>query len=251
MLVRKFPRRSVFILLLATLTLAACGAGATPAPTVDINAINTAAHATAMAQISAQLTQTALAAPTNTSLPTDTPLSLATSALPTAAAGASPTGGVTGALPTLSFNTTPGTNTTPAAGFTPLSGTPVAPAGPTASLGDACNNSIYIADVTYPDNAVIKPGINFEKIWRVQNTGSCTWDDGYKLVFIAGDKALDPTNFEFTRSEDFVSGGETADIGVDLTAPLAEGTYSATWRMQSDNGAFFGTLLTVIVEVKK
>jgi hypothetical protein len=245
MLVRKFPRRTLLILLAATLTLAACNVGATPAPTVDVNAINTAAVATAMGQISAQLTQTALAAPTNTPLPTDTPLSLSTVALPTA--GASPTGGVSGALPTLSFNTTPGT--TPIAGFTPIS-SPAAPAS-TVSLGDSCNNNIYIADVTYPDNSEIKPGINFEKIWRVQNTGTCTWDDGYKLVFIGGDRAIDPVDFEFTRSADFVSGGETADIGVDLTAPLADGTYQGTWRMQSDTGVFFGTPLTVVIVVKE
>lgn len=245
MLVRKFPRRTLLLLLAATLPLAACNVGSTPAPTVDVNAINTAAVATAMGQISAQLTQTALAAPTNTPPPTDTPLSLATVALPTA--GASPTGGVSGALPTLSFNNTPGT--TPIAGFTPLS-SPAAPAS-TVSLGDSCNNNIYIADVTYPDNSEIKPGINFEKIWRVQNTGTCTWDDGYKLVFIGGDRALDPVDFAFTRSADFVSGGETADIGVDLTSPLAEGTYTGTWRMQSDTGVFFGTPLTVVIVVKK
>lgn len=250
MLVRKFPRRTLLILLTATLALAACNVGATPAPTVDVNAINTAAVATAMGQISAQLTQTALAAPTNTPAATDTPLSLVTSVvpgLPTTAAGASPTAG---GLPTLSFNTTPGENTTPLAGFTPA-GTSVVPAGPTTSLGDACNNSAFIADVTYEDGTVIKPGINFEKIWRVQNTGTCTWDDGYKLVFIAGDKALDPYNFEFKRSEDFVAGGETADLGIDLTSPLKAGSYSATWRMQSDTGVFFGTLLTVVIEVKK
>ncbi len=247
MLVRKFPRPTLLLLLAATLTLAACNVGATPAPTVDVNAINTAAVATAMGQISAQLTQTALAAPTNTPPPTDTPLSLSTVALPTTAAGASPTGGVQGALPTLSFNTTPGT--TPIAGFTPIS-SPAAPAS-TVSLGDSCNNNIYIADVTYPDNSEIKPGINFEKIWRVQNTGTCTWDDGYKLVFIGGDRDIDPVDFEFTRSADFVSGGETADIGVDLTSPLAEGTYQGTWRMQSDTGVFFGTPLTVVIVVKK
>lgn len=244
--VRKLPQRPLYTLLITTLTLAACNVGAAPAPTVDVNAINTAAHATAMAQISAQLTQTALAAPSNTPLPTDTPLSLASPALP-ATAGPSPTGGASTGLPTLSFNTTP--NTTPLAGFTPAS-SPAAPVS-TVPQGDACNNSVYIADVTYPDNAEIKPGINFEKIWRVQNTGTCTWDEGYKLVFVAGDKALDPPTFEFKNAADFVAGGETADVGVDLTAPLKEGTYSATWRMQSDTGVFFGTLLTVVIVVKK
>jgi hypothetical protein len=247
MLVRNFPRRILLIMLTATLTLAACNVGATPAPTVDVNAINTAAVATAMGQISAQLTQTALVAPTNSPPPTVSPLPLVTSALPTATGGVAPTAGVSGALPTLSFNTTP--NTTQVAGFTPLA-TSAAPVS-TAVLGDSCNNSAYVADVTYPDNTVVKPGTNFEKVWRVQNTGTCLWDDGYKLVFIAGDRALDPYTFEFKDSADFVSGGETADLGIDLTAPNAEGTYTATWRMQSDNGAFFGTLLTVVIVVQK
>ena len=243
--VRKSPRRTLLILLTAALTLAACNVGATPAPTVDVNAINTAANATAMAQISAQLTQTALAAPTNTPLPTDTPLSLATVALPTA--GPSPTGGVPGALPTLSFNTTP--NTTPLPGFTPLS-TSVAPVN-TVSFGDGCNNLAYVADATYPDNSEIKPGKNFEKKWTVKNTGTCTWDEGYKLVFIGGDRDLDPTSFEFKNKEDFVAAGETADIGVDLTSPLKEGSYGGTWRMQSDAGVYFGEYLTVLIVVKK
>jgi len=247
MLVRNFPRRTLLIVLTATLTLAACNVGATPAPTVDVNAINTAAVATAMGQISAQLTMTALAAPTNTPPPTVSPLPLVTSALPTTSGGAAPTAGVAGTLPTLSFNNTP--NTTVVAGFTPL-GTSVAPVS-TAVLGDSCNNSAYIADVTYPDNTVVRPGTDFNKVWRVQNTGTCLWDDGYKLAFIAGDRALDPVSFEFTDSADFVSGGETADLGVDLTAPLAEGTYSATWRMQSDSGVYFGTMLTVVIVVKK
>src|ERR1044071_2366390 len=110
MLVRKFPRPTLLILLTAALSLAACNVGATPAPTVDVNAINTAAVATAMGQISAQLTQTALVAPTNTPLPTDTPLSLVTApALPTTSVGgATPIGGTPG-IPTLSFNSTPNT----------------------------------------------------------------------------------------------------------------------------------------------
>ncbi len=247
MLVRKFPRRALLVLVTTALTLAACG-GATPAPTVDVNAINTAAVATAMGQISAQLTQTALAAPTNTPSPTNTALPLATLALPTGDGAASVTPG--GALPTLSFNTTPGTNTTPLAGFTPISGSPIAPVNTSAPQGDACHNSAWVADVTIPDNAVLNPGADFEKIWRVQNTGTCTWDEGYTLVFFAGDQALDPENFEIERSEDFVAGGETADIGVDLTAPTTPGTYSATWRMQTDAGVFFGEYLTVVIEVR-
>lgn len=247
MLVRKFPRQSVLILLIATLALAACGGGATPAPTVDINAINTAAHATAMGQISAQLTQTALAAPTNTPALTDTPLSLATLSLPTA--GASPTGGVSGALPTLSFNNTPSTNTTPLAGLTPLS-SPIAPVSSPVQ-GDTCHNSAYVSDVTIPDDTVLRPGADFDKTWRLQNTGSCVWDDGYQLVFVSGDRALDPANYVIDEASEFVDSGETADMTVRLTAPLDDGTYTANYRMQTDTGVFFGETIYVRIKVQE
>jgi hypothetical protein len=240
MLVRIFPRGILFMLLITTLTLAACNVGATPAPTVDVNAINTAAVATAMGQISAQLTQTALAVPSNTPTPTNTALALSTSALPTTGAGTAATAG----LPTLSFNTTP--NTTPIAGFTPISGSPAAPVNPV----DTCNNSAYISDVTIPDGTVLRPGADFVKTWRVQNTGTCAWDEGYKLVFIAGDRALDPVSFEITSADDFVAAGATDDLSIDLTAPEAEGSYTATWQMQTDTGAYFGTPLTVVIEVQ-
>ncbi|HSL27923.1 MAG TPA: NBR1-Ig-like domain-containing protein [Anaerolineales bacterium] len=255
MLVRKTPRQLLFILLTAALTLAACNAGATPAPTVDVNAINTAAFETAAAQIAAQQTQTALAAPSNTPPPTNTALSLSTAALPTAGTpgAASPTAG-SGALPTVSFNVTP--NTTPLAGFTAVVGSPVAPAA-TVSLGDACNNNIFVADVTIPDGTIFnddagrggRPGDEFQKVWRVQNTGSCTWDEGYTLAFVGGSSALNPKSVVFDSADDFVAAGATADLGVNLTAPLQPGDYTATWRMQSDNGTFFGTPLTVVIKV--
>jgi hypothetical protein len=254
MLVRKSLQRISFILLTAALALAACNVGAAPAPTTDVNAINTAALATAMAQISAQGTQTALAAPTSTSLPTNTSAAVVTFAAATAA-GASPTGNTgTGALPTISFNSTPVTNstnanTTPLAGFTPLATS--AGIAATASLGDACNNSAFEGDVTVPDGSVMKPGQDFVKTWKIRNTGSCTWDEGFALVFIGGDRKIDPYDFKFKNSSDFVAPGEAIDISINLTAPLAEGKYQGTWRMQNDKGFYFGTLLSVYFEVKK
>ena len=241
MLVRTFPRWTLFMLLVSALILAACNVGATPAPTVDLNAINTAAVATAMGQISAQLTQTALAAPTNSPPPTNTALALSTSALPTAGAGTAVTPGAAGALPTLSFNTTPGTNPTLAAGFTPISGSPAAPVAPVST----CNSSAFVADVTVPDDTVFNPGDDFDKTWRIQNTGTCSWDEGYNLVFVSGDRSLDPTSAAVT---DVVASGATVDLTVDLTAPSDEGTYTANYQMQSDAGEYFG--VTVYVRIK-
>lgn len=242
MFFRKSLRQAMFLFTTAALVLTACTMGATPAPTVDVNAINTAAVATAMGQLSAQFTQTAAAAPTATAMPTDTAAALP-SLLPT----------TSGALPTVSFNTntTPvAGNTTPLAGFTPFSTVPPA-AGPTSALGDSCNNSSFQGDVTIPDGSVLKPGEDFQKTWALKNTGSCTWDEGYALVYIGGSKPdLDPYTLEFKKKSDFVASGTTVNISVNLTAPCTPGKYEGTWRMRSDSGYYFGTALSVYIEVK-
>lgn len=246
MFVRTSLRQAVFTLLSSALVLTACNMGATPAPTVDVNAINTAAVETAMGQLSAQFTQTALAAPSATPMSTNTAVALPSLSLPTSGVG-SPAPTTSGALPTVSFNSTP---STPLAGFTPLA-SPAAPSGPTASLGDACNNNVFEGDITIPDGTILKPGEDFVKTWQVRNTGTCTWDEGYVLVFIGGDRALDPVNYEFKRASDFVAAGTSVQLSVPLTAPLNPGSYQATWRMQSDSGYYFGTPLTVIIEVRR
>jgi hypothetical protein len=225
-------KTKLIIITLMFVSLTACTFGATPAPTVDVNAINTAAVETAMGQLSAQFTQTALAAPSATSLPTNTAVGV-----PTA----------TNSPPTVSFNSTP--NATLLPGFTPLA-SPLPPSGPTSSLGDECNNNVFEADVTIPDGTILEPGEDFVKSWAIRNTGSCTWDDGYALVFIGGDREIDPVDIEFRRASDFVGPGEGVNISVPLTAPVAEGEYIGTWRMRSDSGYYFGTPLTVVFEVR-
>lgn len=248
MFVRKSMRPALFTLVIAALFVTSCTMGATPVPTVDVNAINTAAVATAMGQLSAQFTQTAQAAPTSTTLPTNTAITLPT--FPPAGDG-QPT--VAGALPTISFNTTPSGNVTPLAGFTALPTQAVSGGAPTAALGDACNNSSFEGDITIPDGTVIKPGTNFQKVWGIKNTGTCTWDDGYSLVYIAGSTGdnLDPVNFPITKNSDFVAPGVTFNMAVNLTTPCKPGKYEGHWRMKSDSGYYFGTVLSVYVEVQE
>jgi long-subunit fatty acid transport protein len=231
---RKPTRLILLIILTAVLLLTSCNVGAAPAPTIDVNALSTALVGTTVAQLSVQLTQTALAAPTNTATPTATVTTLATSP-----------------LPTFSFVNTPvpGANT-PVTGLTPVVVLPTPQA--TAALGDACNNNVFEGDVTIPDGTILKPGINFVKQWAIRNTGNCTWDDGYALIYIAGTTPdLDPRNFQFKKPEDFVSPGESINIGIPLTTPCKPGKYEGHWRMQSDSGYYFGTILSVYVEVKE
>ncbi|HEY2982379.1 MAG TPA: NBR1-Ig-like domain-containing protein [Anaerolineales bacterium] len=215
--------RANAIVVLLAISLSACNIGATPAPTVDVNAIYTSAAETALADLSQKLTQTAQAAsptplPTNTSLPTNTPF--ATLAL------ATPFGGGT-----------------PLAGITPL-------ATPVGTLsGPLCNDSAFIADVTIPDGTQMNPGQDFEKIWAIQNSGTCTWDEGYMLVFASGDD-LDGYTIEIKKAADFVDPGETINFKMNLTASLQKREYTGCWRMKDDGGYFFGTYLCVNIVVQ-
>jgi hypothetical protein len=192
---RKFPRHILIILLTTAVTLTACNVGAAPSPTLDVNAINTAIVGTTIAQFSDQFTQTALAAPpTNSPAPTDTPIPLATLDLPTSDPNA---------LPTFALE-----SPTAGAGFTQLP-SPV-PAGATQATGDACNNNVFEADITILDGSTVTGGDTMQKVWKVRNTGTCTWDEGYELIYIGG--TIDNDNmrdFEF-QSKDSVAPGEAA-----------------------------------------
>jgi hypothetical protein len=214
----------------AMLVLTACNIGATPAPTVDVNAVYTSAAQTLIADFSVKQTQTALAAPP-TPLPTNTPFPTFTN-LPT---GPLPLGTPLGLTP-LPTSSTPGV--TPITLFTPT------------SAGPLCNDAAYIADVTVPDGTVMKPGEDFEKTWALKNSGTCTWDEGYSLIFVAGDK-MDGYDLPIKTRNQFVDPGDTVNLTVLLTAHIAPGVYEGCWRMRDDKGYYFGTFLCYKIEVKK
>jgi hypothetical protein len=226
------------IVLVLALALTSCNIGATPQPTVDVGAIYTAAAQTAIADLSQQMTATALAA-------SPTPQPTATLPPPTA-------------TNTLAANTTPFA-TFPVGNFTPVGNitpggifTPIASVAPPAatSTGPLCDNSAFVADITVPDGTVMQPGEDFEKIWRLKNTGTCTWDEGYQLAFAWGDP-LDGVPFTIKKKSDFVLPGATADFGINMTAHLAPGEYSGCWRMKNDRGTFFGAVVCVSIKVVK
>jgi len=246
---RKSPRRTLLILLTTTLTLAACNVGATPAPTIDVNAINTAALGTAMAQISAQQTMTALAAPSATSLPTSMPVSLATVALPTTA-GALPATNAGGALPPVSFNTT--SNTTPLAGFTSVAGSPIAPtSGGIGNTAAGCNDGAFVGE-TLPDKSVVSAGKNFTKAWEIRNTGTCAWDEAYVFAFQPdlSSSGIEGYDIRINDSDEVTKPKHTQSFIVKLTAPTTPGEYKGYWKLKTDDGTYFGPLVYFDIVVK-
>lgn len=92
-------------------------------------------------------------------------------------------------------------------------------------------------DVTVPDDTQMKPGENFTKTWRLQNTGTCTWTRAYSLAVFSGDAMNAPTSVPMPSE---VAPGASVDISVDLTAPATAGTYQGNWKLRNQDGAWFG-----------
>lgn len=155
---------------------------------------------------------------------------LQTEAAKTIPAEASPT-------PTMLLPTqTPYPSATPLPSLTPLpSFTPIPPLPTATSI--PCDQAGFVADVTIPDGTVVAPGMSFTKIWRIKNTGSCTWTTGYSLVFSSGERMGGASPQPLSAN---VKPGETIDVSVTLTAPTSEGKYRSSWKLRSASGVEFG-----------
>jgi hypothetical protein len=234
-------KKLLLLVAIFTLALSACSSKTEtePQPTeVNPEAVFTSAAETVVAKI----TETAMAFSPTPAPPTETPTRTPTATL-------------------VDLNQTPiiipnGEGTATATllpgfpTFTPGAPTVAPTATPNLSGGPACDEMTYGSpvDVTIPDGTTMEPGEDFYKIWRIYNTGSCTWDDGYQLVVVSGAVSLDAPNPAWAVTKD-IPPGEVVDIGVKLTAPLASGKYQNCFIMQNDRGVYFGGVLCVDIEV--
>jgi len=105
-----------------------------------------------------------------------------------------------------------------------------------------CNRASFVSE-TIPDGTKLNAGESFTKSWRLKNTGTCTWNSNYKLVFVDGNQMSGPNSVKLNG---FVKPGESVDILVDLKAPNKPGTYTGYWRLQSDDGSKFAQVYVKI-----
>lgn len=236
---------ALVLMILAALSSCTLGQVANPpSPTVDIAAIKTAAAATALVELTKIAGQ---ASPTTA--PTQTPTTAPSTQTPdaTQAANATPT--------LLSIATVGGLPATETPAVPPMAGTPgsVIPSLTplvVVNTGPTCLNSKFVADVSIPDGTVMKPGEKFTKIWRIQNTGTCSWDQGFGFIRWAGPD-LGASNIYFSNNDKPVGAGGIIDFYLEMRAPYQAGDYVAHWVMVSDSGKTFGGDFTVVIKVVK
>lgn len=87
--------------------------------------------------------------------------------------------------------------------------------------------AVLLEDVTIPDNTRVNAGEAFTKTWRFKNTGTCHWKD-YTINFLTGDRMGAPDSAPIP---DTLS-GSTVDVSLELTAPMADGSYSGYFTLK-------------------
>jgi hypothetical protein len=122
--------------------------------------------------------------------------------------------------------------------ITPMTLSTVTPGITPSATEDACNRAHFVDDITIPDGSSIFVNSTFDKTWRVQNVGTCTWTTSYALVPSSGDDLGAPAATNLTAS---VPPGGSIDITVTLKAPSTEGNYTQNFKLRSDSGVLFGT----------
>lgn len=209
------------LILIATVLVTACGGTNPPQggePTANVAAIRTSAAQTVVAQF----TLTAAAFTPTPAQPTeeateDTPASTPSTPQGTSTATVQPT--------------------QPLAQVTNDQGTIVA----------LCDSLEFVADVTVPDGTNMAPGQDFLKTWRVKNTGSCPWGEGYELVYADYANKMGGQPQPLTQ---VVQPGQEVEISVQFTAPNEIGEYLSAWQMANPRGVTFPEAIYVKVLVQ-
>jgi Ig-like domain from next to BRCA1 gene len=143
---------------------------------------------------------------------------------------------------------------TAAAQYTPppqptaLGDTPTSPNSQLLSSPSApCTNNLhFIQDVSYPDGSIVKAGDRIEKVWRVENNGTCNWDSQYRMRLVNGDQLGAPAELALYPARP----GTQADLRIVFIAPAESRLYLSTWQAYDANGLAFGDPFYIDISVQ-
>jgi hypothetical protein len=100
-----------------------------------------------------------------------------------------------------------------------------------------CSNGLsFIRDVTIPDGTVVNPGELLDKRWDVHNSGSCNWDQRYRVKLIAGPGMGMPVQQALIPA---LSGTEVT-IRMIFIAPEEPGNFRSAWQAYDPQDVPFG-----------
>jgi hypothetical protein len=200
---------TIILLTISALLIAACGQTAEAEPTVDPIVLLTQVAGTVQAELTAAAPEPTIAPP-----PTATPLPVPTQPLPS--------------LPT-------------------------APSGPPAANpavpGQTPDDAKWIADLESPDGTIFEPGDRFTRVFQIENTGTTTWNTGYRLIYLDGQPIMCDEEDMNIYLQQSVEPTNQVTFSLSVTAPDPHGTYTNWFRMINDEGELFGEAFKIEIVV--
>lgn len=117
----------------------------------------------------------------------------------------------------------------------------------------------FLSFTTTLENATAVPaGTTFTNRWRFKNTGTTTWGDGYRLVYVTDGTNSDPMmatiSFDLAdvAAPALVKPGESVEIALTMTAPEQFGrVYRSRWQLREPGDTAFGHLFAEITVVPR
>lgn len=127
---------------------------------------------------------------------------------------------------------------------------PTPTASPTATAvtptSAPCTNDLnFVQDITVPDGTSATPGEPVDKQWLVTNTGSCNWDERYRLKLISGDAMGASTEQALYPAR----AGTQTTLRIVFTAPQTTGNYASAWQAFAPDGTAFGQAVYMQINV--
>jgi hypothetical protein len=126
---------------------------------------------------------------------------------------------------------------TPSPGAAPNAEVLVVPTVVAPSPTPPCIDGLsYLQDLTVPDGSRVAPGQIIDKQWQVANSGTCNWDERYRLTLIGGDAmGAEPQQPLYPARA-----GTEGILRILFTAPATEGIYQCQWQAVNPDGLQFG-----------
>jgi hypothetical protein len=122
-----------------------------------------------------------------------------------------------------------------------FSATPLVSPTPPPTLTPTRDMPCLRANLEYlliPNNSRFPVEKTFTQMFRLKNTGTCTWNHSYELRFVQGDLLNAGAAIPITNTE--IPTWGYANVEVKMRAPGKPGHYKGYWMIKSDTGKLFG-----------
>lgn len=115
--------------------------------------------------------------------------------------------------------------------------TPADTPTPAPSATPSCTNDLaFVEDLSIPDGTLVRAGEVLDKGWLVENSGTCNWNETYRVKLVSGPDLGAPTEQALYPARS----GTQAILHILFTAPAEPGLYQSAWQAVDPRGNPFG-----------